>query len=553
VYDTGETEDGRAFIAMEYLEGETLASRPERERPSLIDALRIGLEVAEALEKAHERRIVHRDLKPANVMVGRDGHVKVMDFGLAREFRAEGSGSEAQTLSGGVAGTPGYMSPEQLRGEAIDGRSDLFAFGIVLQEILTGTHPFRKDTGAETMAAILKESPRGSEELPAVIQPLVDELLSKNAEGRPSLEHVRTELRRFVERPELLEARATPGRVFVGRESELAELRQLAEGLRSGKGSLALVGGEPGVGKTRLCEEILAFARHEGFLALEGHCYEIEGAQPYLPWIESLEQVCRVVPSDQLREALGEEASEVAKIVPELRRMYTDIPQPIVLPPEQQRRYLFNSIQNFVVRLSEAAPLVWLLDDLHWADESSLLLLQHLVAHIATVPILIVGTYRDVELEVGKPFEKMLSQLVRQRLCERIALKRLSEDAVSELLSALGGAPAPASLVRIIYDETEGNPFFIEEVFAHLSEEGKLFNAEGKWRSELKVSELDVPEGVKLVIGRRLERLSEATPKIMRAAAVIGRCSTSSFSKACVGSTRTMCSMRSRKRKGPSS
>jgi len=114
-----------------------------------------------------------------------------------------------------------------------------------------------------------------------------------------------------------------------------------------GKGSLARVGGEPGVGKTRLCEEILTFARHEGFLAIEGHCYEMEGAQPCLPWIESLEQVFRVLPSDQLREVLGEEASEVAKLIPELRRTYDDIPEPMVLPPEQQRRYLFNSIQNF--------------------------------------------------------------------------------------------------------------------------------------------------------------------------------------------------------------
>jgi len=290
VYETGETEDGRAFIAMEYVEGETLASRLERERPSLIDALRIGLEVAEALEKAHARSIVHRDLKPGNVMLGRDGHVKVMDFGLAKQVEFATADSEAETIEGvsrrgHIVGAPGYMSPEQLRGEKVDGRSDLFAFGIVLQEILTGTHPFRRNSGAETMAAILKDSPHGSEALPAVIQPLVEQLLSKNADGRPSHEHTRSELRRLVARPKLLEAGATPERIFVGRESEVVELRQLVEGLRAGKGSLALVGGEPGVGKTRLCEEILAFASKEGFLALQGHCYEIEGAQPYLPWI----------------------------------------------------------------------------------------------------------------------------------------------------------------------------------------------------------------------------------------------------------------------------
>ena len=528
VYEVGETSDGRAFIAMEYVDGETLAARLEREPLSPKDGVRIALEIAEALSKAHEHRIVHRDLKPANVMLGRDGHVKVMDFGLATQVEVASTDSEAETVEGlsrrgSIAGTPGYMSPEQLRGESVDGRSDLFAFGVVLQEILTGTHPFRKASGAETMAAILKESPTGCEALPGVIQPLVDQLLSKKADDRPSHEHARAELQRVVERPELLEASATPERIFVGRESELAELRNLAEGLRTGKGSLALVGGEPGVGKTRLSEEILAFARNEGFLALEGHCYEMEGAQPYLPWIESLELAARLVPSGRLRDALGEAAPEVAKLVPELRRQYDDIGEPIDLPPEQQQRYLFNSVSGFLERLSQETPIVWLLDDLHWADESTLLLLQHLLQKLNDLPILLIGTYRDVELDVGKPFEKVLAQVVRQRLGHRITLRRLSEETTGEFLAALGGSAPPAALVGVIYKETEGNPFFVEEVFEHLSEERKLFDDEGEWIQEMSVSELEVPEGVRLVIGRRLERLSEDTPKVLGVAAVMGR------------------------------
>ena len=528
VYEVGETDDGRAFIAMEYVDGETLADRLEREPVSPKDGVRIALEIAEGLSKAHEHRIVHRDLKPGNVMLGRDGHVKIMDFGLAKQVAAASADSEAETIEGmsrrgSIAGTPSYMSPEQLRGEDVDARSDLFAFGIVLQEILTGTHPFRKDSGAETMAAILKESPTGREALPAVIQPLVDQLLSKKADDRPSHEHARAELQRLVERPELLETSATPERIFVGRENELRELRNLAERLRSGKGSLALIGGEPGVGKTRLSEEILSFARNEGFLALEGHCYEMEGAQPYLPWIESLELAARLVPSARLRDALGEAAPEVAKLMPELRRIYDDIPKPIDLPPEQQQRYLFNSVGDFLKRLSRETPVVWLLDDLHWADESTLLLLQHLLQKLNDLPILLIGTYRDVELDVGKPFEKVLAQVVRQRLGHRMTLRRLSEASTGEFLEALGGSAPPAALVHVIYKETEGNPFFVEEVFEHLSEERKLFDDEGEWIQEMSVSELEVPEGVRLVIGRRLERLSEETPKVLGAAAVMGR------------------------------
>ena len=151
------------------------------------------------------------------------------------------------------------------------------------------------------------------------------------------------------------------------------------------------------------------------------------------------------------------------------------------------------------------------MDDLHWADESSLLLLEHLASHLEKLPLLILGTYRDVELDVQKPFEKTLARLVRQKLAERYAIKRLAEPDVRDLLAALGGSDPPVALVSAIYRETEGNPFFVTEVFQHLSEEGALFDDDGQWKSELDVEALDVPEGVRLVIGRRLEvRVLEA-------------------------------------------
>ncbi|TDI41756.1 MAG: hypothetical protein E2P02_14235 [Acidobacteria bacterium] len=236
-----------------------------------------------------------------------------------------------------------------------------------------------------------------------------------------------------------------------------------------------------------------------------------------------MEQASRDIPHEAFRAALGDSASEIAKLMPGLRQIFDDIGPPIELPPEQQRRYLFKNFQKFVERASSERPVVWLLDDLHWADESSLHLLQHLVQNLNRLPVLILGTYRDVDLDVGKPFEKVLAQLVRQRLARRLTLRRLPRAAVAELLSALGGGPPPESLVDTFYRETEGNPFFVEEVFEHLSEEGKLFTAEGNWKSELSESEIEVPEGVRLVIGRRLERLGEATPEVLTVAAVMGK------------------------------
>jgi len=318
--------------------------------------------------------------------------------------------------------------------------------------------------------------------------------------------------------PALLER--TP---FVGRDAERAELRRCLDQAARGQGALVMIGGEPGVGKARLAEELAAEARQRGMLSLTGHCYEMEGAPPYIPFVEILEATARVVPPAALREALGDAAPEVAKLMPELRRLFPDIAAPLELPPEQERRYLFNSMCEFLVRAGRVQPLLLVLEDLHWADDSTMLLLQHIAQRLREMPVLIVGTYRDVELDVARPLARALEELLRQRLAHDLALKRLPEDGVEAMLRALSSQEPPASLVQAVYAETEGNPFFVEEVFHHLAAEGKLFDAQGRWRSDLSISELEVPRGIRLVIGRRLERVSEDCRRVLTTAAVIGR------------------------------
>ncbi len=312
---------------------------------------------------------------------------------------------------------------------------------------------------------------------------------------------------------------------FVGRESERAELRRLLEQAAGGQGSLVLISGEPGIGKTRLAEELMVEARERGLTALLGRCYEMAGAPPYIPFVEMLEAAARLFPPEALRDALGESAPEVATLMPELRRLFPDIGSPPQLPPEQERRYLFNGMLDFLGRAARAQPALLVLDDLHWADDSTLLLLRHIAGRLADVPLLLVGTYRDVELDAGCPLARALEELVRQRLAQRIALKRLPEGGVESMLRGLSGREPSSSLVKVIYGETEGNPFFVEEVFKHLAEEGELFEAESNnWRSGLQVvDEQAVPESVRLVIGRRLHRVSEVCRRVLTAAAVIGR------------------------------
>ena len=310
---------------------------------------------------------------------------------------------------------------------------------------------------------------------------------------------------------------------FVGRESERADLRRLLDQAIRGQGALVMIGGEPGVGKTRLAEELLLEAGQRGILAWTGHCYEMEGAPPYVPFVEILETAARVIPAAALRDALGDSAPEVARLMPGLRRLFPDIPPPLELPPEQERRYLFNSFQEFLERVARVQAILLVLEDLHWADDATLLLLQHITQRLHEMPVLIVGTYRDVELDVGRPLARVLEELLRQRLAHRVALRRLPETGVAAMLEVLSGQAPPVPLVQTVYGETEGNPFFVEEVFQHLTEEGRLFDEEGRWRSGLRVSELNVPEGVRLVIGRRLERVCEDCRRVLTIAAVIGR------------------------------
>ncbi|MDH4197120.1 MAG: protein kinase, partial [Candidatus Aminicenantes bacterium] len=205
VHEVGEAE-GRLFFVMEYVEGRTLRDRIAQGPIPVRPALDIAVEAAEALQSAHEKGLVHRDIKPANIMLLEKGHAKVMDFGLAKPLagagktKAPAEGLTSLTHDGFSPGTPAYMSPEQLRGEELDQRSDIFSFGLVLYEMLTGRHPFKGETGFTTASAILKESPRPladfAARMPEPLQQVLDKMLAKDVRDRyPSVQAVLEDLR----------------------------------------------------------------------------------------------------------------------------------------------------------------------------------------------------------------------------------------------------------------------------------------------------------------------------------------------------------------------
>jgi len=311
---------------------------------------------------------------------------------------------------------------------------------------------------------------------------------------------------------------------LVERDGERANLRRAIDEVLGGHGHLVLVAGEAGVGKSRLVAEVAREAEARGMRVLTGHCVESEGAPPYLPYVEMIEQaVSNPRNPEVLRNALVGVAPEIARIAPALRRLLPDIGPPVDLPPELAQRYVWNSVGEFLTRGAQGLPLLLVLEDLHWADESTVLLTEYLAPLLSDLPVLLLGTVRDAEVDVSHPLARVISVLARRRLVERIGLQGLSPSGVRSMVEALAGQQVPDQLVRLIEMETEGNPFFIEEVYLHLAESGVLFDEHGRVHQDLSLAENSVPEGVRLVLGQRLARLSPTTRDALTAAAILGR------------------------------
>ena len=325
-------------------------------------------------------------------------------------------------------------------------------------------------------------------------------------------------------------ARSEPSRVrlpqnsLVGRECEMATLRAGLDDATSGRGRLFLISGEPGIGKTRLADELAVLADAKGMALLVGHCSERDEAVAYLPFVEILENfIDRASTPDALRTALGEQGPELARLLPRLKNILPGLPPPLDLPPAQARRQLFNCYRDFIARVAREQPLLLVLEDLHWSDDSTLSLLDHLMQRLSDLPLLLVGTYRDAGLNVTGGLAKTLEDLLRGRLATQVRLKGLPRDEVAAMLKSLSGKSPPDAVVSEIYAETEGNPFFVEELFRHLEEENRLYDSAGQFRSELESGELEAPPSVRLVVARRLARLTDLTQKMLATAAVIGR------------------------------
>ncbi len=529
VYDVG-IEQGAPYVVMELVPGGSLRALGRLE-PSR--AVEVARQLCEALVHAHDHGIVHRDLKPENVLIAdpQAPAIKLADLGVA----FSDDGSTRMTSDGAIVGTAHYLSPEQALGLQVDGRADLYALGVVLYELVTGRLPFQ---GLDPLAVISQHlnapvvPPRTfAEGVAPALEAVILKLLAKDAAQRYAdareVERALTEAGRDATAAPAADT-GTLGQLvrgrLVGRARELEQLREMWRARQRGGSQLALVSGEPGAGKTRLAHEAMVYARVSGATVLQGGCYEYEAATPYLPAIEALRAWSGAQTDEALRDALGDSAPEIARLVPAIGRRLgsDDDAAPHAAGPEQRLR-LFDAIARFLQRAARDGGVLLFVDDLHWADQGTLALLHYLLRNLREERVLVLATSREVELDRQHPLAAALVEWERERLSTRVQVGRLDEAATAAMLAVLlDQETVTPAFAHAVHRETEGNPFFVEEVLKSLVEQGQIYRRGLEWHRG-DIADLAIPQSVKAAIGRRLDRLTPACGEVLHTAAALGK------------------------------
>ena len=527
----------RPWFAMELLEPVTLRTVLAG-RYALHHCLEKIRDVCNGLAYVHGEGIVHRDVKPENVHIRRDGQAVLCDFGLAARNPYQGV-SETLESGGRIVGTLAYAPPEQLRGEYVDARADLYALGCMLFEAAAGSPPFT-GTPAEVYQAHLHAAPprlrETNPEVPAAIDELVALLLEKSPRdrigyavdvrdvieqviGQPALTAV-PEVRLYLYRPR-----------FIGREPAVRSLEQALADARHGQGGCVLIEGESGSGKTRLAMEFSRRAGGAETQVITSECVTGEGSaraagaplHAWRPVLRAIAAYCASASDEKIAAIIGDRADVLAQYEPALRPYRRGRATPLDGQAARDRmlEYVVATLRAFV----EDRTLLYMIDDLQWADELSLVLLHRVIRGLARESrLLIVTTCRSEEID--GPLERL-----REEIPTRIELGELGGREVDSIVAdMLGAREVPPLLSDYVSRQAEGNPFFISEYLYAAAEEGVLNRVPpGRWDvaeddpHRFDSRALSAPISIQSLARRRIDRAPPAARSLAQAAAVLGR------------------------------
>lgn len=501
VLDYGFDDQRQPYFTMTLLEGARPVTEAGQGTPQRVK-LRLLLEILQALAYLHQHGIVHRDLKPDNALVTVDNEVKLLDFGLAAL-------REKLDIGDGLSGTLAYMAPEIFMGEPASITTDLYAVGVIAYELFAGHHPFNVMNAGELInEALYKPADLTALDVGYEIKDIIEQLLTKDPKNRyhnaydvieafTVISTGRIQRESAAIRESFLQAAR-----FVGREKETAQLTEALQKSLNRQGSVWLIGGESGVGKSRLLNELRVRALVRGMLVLNGQGVE-GGGLSYQLWREPLRRLSLATEmSDAEIAVLGEIVTDIDQLVER------SVPPISELDGQAGQQRLVTTIVNIFRRQEE--PILLILEDLHWATES-LDVLKPLIALVESLPLMIVGSYRHDE-RPSLPDEIRGTQMIR--------LERLSDNGIAELsASMLGDAGRQPEVVELLRKETEGNVFFLVEVVRALAEEAGGLGDIGRTTLPKHV----FAGGVQQVIQNRLKRMPAEARPLLDLAAIVGR------------------------------
>jgi tetratricopeptide (TPR) repeat protein len=505
----------------------------------LVEALTLVHRLCAPLAYLHQLGIVHRDLKPGNVFVRPDGRPVLMDFGLVSRFGA--AGRDVLEVAGTLAGTAYYMAPEQILRQRVDARSDLYALGCILFELLTGRPPFLGDSVGDLLQKHLTEPlvppSRIVTGVPASLDELLRALLAKRVRERighaDDVSAWLADLGAEVDAPAAQPAELRPAYLYrpelAGRAEVLATLDRHVQRLLAGIGGCVLLGGESGVGKTSVVAELARSATLQQLVVVAGECQPIGGGvlHPLVPLLGRI--IDRAVEGGPAMAAslFGHRARVLAAVEPGMSRVagFAGSPEPDDLPPDAARARLLADLRETVSAFTEERPVLLVLDDLQWADELTLqFLLTARSEFFERNSLLVLGTFRSDD----QP--ELLQEVLALPTIERCDLGRLDAAAVGAMVGdMLALADPPAAFIEFVTTHSEGNPFFVAEYLRTAVAERLVQRTGGRWvfgSGAVGVggyAQLALPASLRELVERRLAGLPVRAQELARIASVLGR------------------------------